>query len=116
LNVIVNLIVLPLVAAFDGTSPATTPQSSAVPMHDLAWTIRYSPGMRAHPLPQETGGWYFDFPTASGSVHYVTAAVNMVVSKSVSADIEVRTTGAPRSKQYLCQSSACTTFVATERR
>jgi hypothetical protein len=107
LNVIVNLIVLLLVAAFDGTSPATTPQSSAVPMHDLAWTIRYSPGMRAHPLPQETGGWYFDFPTASGSVHYVTAAVNMVVSKSVSADIEVRTTGAPTFEYALEANNTC---------
>jgi hypothetical protein len=64
-------------------------------MHGLAWTIRYSPGMRTHPLLQETGGWYFDFPFAPGSVHVVTAAVNMVASKGVSARIEVSTTGTP---------------------
>jgi len=102
-KVTLPILALVLVAAFNAASPPTTPRSIVVPMHHLAWTIRYSPGMRTHPLPlpQETGGWYFDFPFAPGSVHYVTAAVNMVASKGVSARIDVSTTGTATFKYVL---------------
>jgi hypothetical protein len=96
-----------LLAGLDSGPPATAPRSSVVPMQNLAWTIRYSPGMRAHPLPQERGGWYFDFPSAPGSVHYVTAAVNMIASKSVSASIEVTTTGTPFFEYALEANNTC---------
>jgi hypothetical protein len=72
-----------------------------------AWTILYSPGMPAHPSPRETGGWYFDFPSAPGSVHYVTAAVNMIASKSVSAIIEVTTAGPPIFEYALQANNTC---------
>ena len=94
-KVMLPILGLLLVAAFAGGSPATTPELSVVPLDESKWTIRYSPGMRPHPSPRETGGWYFDFPSAPGSVHYVTAAVSMIASKSVSASIEVTTTGTP---------------------
>jgi len=35
--------------------------------------------MPPHPTSQTGGGWYFDFPTAPGSVHYVLAAVNIAL-------------------------------------
>jgi hypothetical protein len=40
-------------------------------------------------------GWYFDFPTALGSVHYVVAGVNIAASSSVDASISVTTTTRP---------------------
>ena|SRR5271165_4923584 len=48
-----------------------------------------------HPTLQTDGGWYFDFPNAPNSVHYVLAAVNMAASSSVDASILVATTGTP---------------------
>ena len=78
-------------------------------MDAQAWTIRYSPGMPAHPPPRETGGWYFDFPSAPGSVHYVTAAVNMIASRSVSASIEITTTGTPTFEYALEANNTCVT-------
>jgi hypothetical protein len=76
-------------------------------MDAQAWAIRYSPGMPAHPLPRETGGWYFDFPSAPGSVHYVTAAVNMIASKSISARIEISATGTPSFEYALEANNTC---------
>src|SRR5690242_9033973 len=78
-----------------GTQPAATAQSTIIPMNAQAWTIRYSPGMPPHPTPQPGGGWYFDFPSAPDSVHYVLAGVNMGASSSVNASILITTTGAP---------------------
>jgi hypothetical protein len=48
-------------------------------MEPEAWAILYSSGMPPHPTSQTGGGWYFDFPTAPGSVHYVLAAVNIAL-------------------------------------
>ena len=102
-----SLGLLLLVASNDRVSPAPTPRSTVVPMDAQAWAILYSPRMPAHPSPQETGGWYFDFPSAPGSVHYVTAAVNMIASKSVSASIEVATTGTPTFEYALEVNNTC---------
>jgi hypothetical protein len=74
---------------------ACNDESSAVPMNAQAWSITYSPGMPPHPTPQASGGWYFDFPTNSNSVHYVLAAVNMAATDSVDARILVSTSGTP---------------------
>ena len=76
-------------------------------MDAQAWSIRYSPGMPAHPSPRETGGWYFDIPSAPGSVHYVTAAVDMIATKSVSASIEITTTGTPTFEYALEVNNTC---------
>jgi len=75
-----------------GSSPASTLPSTEVPMNAEAWSIRYSPGMPSHPAPQTGGGWYFDFPIAPNSVHYVVAAVSLAASVSVDASILVTTT------------------------
>jgi hypothetical protein len=48
-----------------------------------AWSIMYSLGMPPHPTPQAGGGWYFDFPTAPNSVHYIVAAMSLAASVSV---------------------------------
>ena len=53
------------------------------------------------------GGWFFDFPSAPGSVHYVTAAGNMTATKSVSASIEVNATGAPTFEYALDANNTC---------
>jgi hypothetical protein len=71
-----------------------------------SWAIQYSPGMPAHPLT-EGGGWYFEFPDASGSVHYVTTAVNILATKAVSASIAVATTGAPTFNYKLSADNVC---------
>ncbi len=76
-------------------------------MDAQAWAILYSPGMPAHPSPREMGGWFFDFPSAPGSVHYVTAAGNMTAAKSVSASIEVTTTGTPTFEYKLEANNTC---------
>jgi hypothetical protein len=74
------------------SSPASTLPSTEVPMNAQAWSIMYSPGMPPHPTLQTGGGWYFDFPTAPSSVHYVLAAVSLAASVSVDASILVTTT------------------------
>jgi hypothetical protein len=89
---------------------ASAQSSSAprnVPMDAQAWSIRYSLGMPAHPAPRDKGGWYFDFPSAPGSVHYVTAAVDMTASESVTANIEVTTTGTPTFDYSLDPNNTC---------
>ena len=91
----------------DSASPAPTARASIVPMDAQAWAILYSPGMPAHPSPREMGGWFFDFPSAPGSVHYVTAAGNMTAAKSVSANIEVTTTGTPTFEYALDANNTC---------
>jgi hypothetical protein len=75
--------------------PAATRPLNVVPMNAQAWSILYSPGMPPHPAPQMGSGWYFDFPAAPGSVHYVLAEVNMAASLSVDASILVTTTETP---------------------
>src|SRR5271167_4457630 len=45
----------------NGSSPATKPPWTVVPMNAQAWSILYSPRMPPHPTPQTGGGWYFDF-------------------------------------------------------
>ncbi len=85
-----------LAACNDSESSLASRQSSTgVPMNAEAWSILYSPGMPPHPTPQTGGGWYFDFPTAPGSVHYVLAGVNIAASSSVDASISVTTTATP---------------------
>ena len=79
----------------NGSSLAPTPPSTGVPMNAQAWSILYSPGMPPHPTPQTGGGWYFDFPIAPNSVHYVLAAVSIAASSSVGASILVTTTETP---------------------
>ena len=79
----------------NGPSPAPTQLPTDVPLEAQAWSIFYSPGMPPHPTPRTGGGWYFDFPTAPGSVHYVLAAVHMAASNSVDASISVITTDTP---------------------
>src|SRR5262249_32024655 len=69
--------------------------STVVPMNVQAWAILHSPGMPPHPTPQTGGGWYFDFPAAPNSVHYVLAAASMDASNDVVANISVTTTGTP---------------------
>jgi hypothetical protein len=73
-----------------------TPQS--VSMQAAAWNILYSRSMPAHPQAIN-GGWYFDFPSCSGSnacsVHYVTMPVNLSASATVRAVFRIATTGAP---------------------
>jgi hypothetical protein len=96
-----------LAACNDSGSPAPRPRSTVVSMDAQAWAILYSPGMPAHPSPRETGGWYFDFPSAPGSVHYVTATVNMTASKSVSASIEITTAGTPTFEYALDANNTC---------
>jgi hypothetical protein len=64
-------------------------------MNAQAWSILYSPRMPPHPTPQTGGGWYFDFPTAPNSVHYVLAAVSIAASSSVDASILITTTETP---------------------
>jgi hypothetical protein len=73
----------------------SSPGSTVVSMTAQAWSILYSPGMPPHPTPQTGGGWYFDFPTAPNSIHYLLTAVNMAASDSVDADILVTTSGTP---------------------
>ena len=53
---------------------------------------RGCPRIRRH---EKWAAGNFDFPSAPGSVHYVTAAGNMAAAKSVSASFEVTTTGTP---------------------
>ena len=107
-KVILPILGLPLlVACNESESPASAQRSSIVPMDAHAWVILYSPGMPAHPSPQETGGWFFDFPSAPGSVHYVTAAVDMTASKSVSARIAVTTSGTPTFEYALDANNTC---------
>jgi hypothetical protein len=96
-----------LAACNDSGSPAPKSRSTVVPMDAHAWEILYSPGMPAHPSARASGGWYFDFPSAPGSVHYVTAAVNMIASKSISASIEVTTTGTPKFEYALEANNTC---------
>ena len=84
-----------LLTACNDAGLSATPGSTVVPMDARAWSILYSPGMPSHPTAQTAGGWYFDFPTAPNSVHYVLATVNMSASTSVDASISVSTTGAP---------------------
>ena len=66
-----------------------------VPMDAQMWSILYSPGMPPHPTQQTGGGWYFDFPTAPNSVHYVLAAVNIAASSSVESSLLVTATETP---------------------
>src|SRR5271166_3075774 len=61
-----------------------------------------------HPTLQTDGGWYFDFPNAPNSVHYVLAAVNMAASSSVDASILVATTGTPVFVYNLQPDNSCT--------
>ena len=72
-----------------------TASLSVVSMNSQSWSILYSPGMPPHPTPQQGGGWFFDLPTGSNSVHYVLTTVNMAGTKSVDASISVTTSGAP---------------------
>jgi len=94
---VLSILGLLLLAACNdaGSSSAPTPRSTVVPMNAQAWSILYSPGMPPHPTPQTGGGWYFDFPTALNSVHYVLAAVNIAASNYVDASILVTTTETP---------------------
>jgi hypothetical protein len=96
-----------LAASSDSGFPVPTPRSTVVRMDAQAWAMLYSPGMLAHPSPRETGGWYFDFPSAPGSVHYVTTAVNLIASKRVSASVEVTTTGTPTFEYALDVNNTC---------
>lgn len=91
----------------NGSSPAPAQRSTVVPLNAEAWSILYSPGMPPHPTPQTGGGWYFDFPTAPNSVHYVLAAVNMAASNYVDATILVTTTGTPAFVYNLESDNAC---------
>ena len=90
-----------------GSSPAAAPPSNVVPMNAQAWSIVYSPGMPPHPTPKTGGGWYFDFPTAPNSVHYVLAAVNMAGSSYVDATITLTTTGTPAFVYTLQPDNTC---------
>jgi hypothetical protein len=96
-KVALSIMGLLLIAASNdnGSSPAPTLRSTAVPMDAQAWSILYSPGMPPHPTPRIGGGWHFDFPTDPNSVHYVLAAVNMAASSYVDASILVTTTETP---------------------
>jgi hypothetical protein len=76
-------------------------------MDAQVWSILYSPGMPPHPTAQASGGWYFDFPTAPGSVHYVLAAVHMAPSNSVDASISVITTDMPEFVYNLQPDNTC---------
>jgi hypothetical protein len=97
-----------LLVANNGSSPSSAAaQQTTVSMHSSAWAIRYSPGMPVYPSPRENGGWYFDFPSAPGSVHYVTAAVDMAAVKSVTATIEVTATGNPTFEYALQSNNTC---------
>lgn len=95
-------------ANYDSSGSSAVAQQTTVPMNASAWTIRYSPGMPVHPLPRDSGGWYFDFPSAPGSVHYVTAAVDMAAVKSVTATIEVITAENPTFEYALQSNNTCT--------
>jgi hypothetical protein len=86
-------IILALTACIGGALSLASAQS-AVPMSAQDWLILFSPGMPHHPTPQ-AGGWYFDFPSAPGSVHYVLVPVDMAATTSVSARVTVTTTGKP---------------------
>ena len=44
---------------------------ATVPQQASMWDIQYSLGMPAHPSSANKGAWYFEFPSAPGSVHYV---------------------------------------------
>jgi hypothetical protein len=82
-------------------------RSAIVPMNAQAWSILYSPGMPLHPTPLRGGGWFFNFPTGSNSVHYILAAVNVVASSYVNADISVTTTGTPTFPYGLQPDNTC---------
>ena len=113
-SLILGLLVFNLVGLGVYPSPSflraelATPQS--VSMEAAAWNILYSPSMPAHPKPIN-GGWYFDFPSCSGtnacSVHYVTVPVNLSASASVRAVFQIATTGAPIFNYKLQADNTC---------
>src|SRR5437588_1233202 len=88
-----SLALLLLIASDDKRAVFAESQSNSLPLDSQAWSIIYSPGMPPHPIPQASGGWYFDFPNAPGSVNYVLSEVNMTASSSVDASIMVTTIG-----------------------
>jgi hypothetical protein len=108
-KVVLSILGLLLLAAFNDneSSLAPTPRSTVVPMNAQAWSILYSPGMPPHPTPRTDGGWYFEFPTDSNSVHYVLAAVNMAASSYVEASILVTTSGTPEFVYNLQPNNTC---------
>jgi len=75
MTLVLSILGLLLIAARSGSSPLRAQTSTVVPMNVQTRAILHSPGMPPHPTPQTGGGWYFDFPTAPNSVHYVVAAV-----------------------------------------
>jgi hypothetical protein len=90
-----SLALLLLIASNDKRAVFAESRSNAIPLDSQAWSILYSPGMPPHPMPQAGGSWYFDFPTAPGSVNYVLSEVNMTASSTVDASIMVTTIGTP---------------------
>jgi hypothetical protein len=109
MKVVLPILGLLLLAASDdnGSSRVSAPRSATVPMNAQAWSILYSPGMPPHPTPRRGGGWYFDFPTAPNSVHYVVAAVNMAASEYADASILVITTETPAFVYNLQPDNTC---------
>ncbi len=112
------LTIILAIGVCNGSSQASA-QSTVVPISAQAWLILYSPGMPDHPTAQGDG-WYFDFPSAPGSVHYVLAPVNMAATKSVSASITVTTAGKPIFEYNIdpsntCNASANARFMLQER-
>jgi hypothetical protein len=102
-GLILGLLIFDLFALDAPSSPhlsraALTIASQSVSMEAAAWNILYSRSMPAHPHAVD-GGWYFDFPSCSGtntcSVHYITVPVNLSASTSVRAVFQIATSGAP---------------------
>jgi hypothetical protein len=87
-------------------SALASERPTIIPASTKAWLILYSPGMPDHPIAARDG-WYFDFPKAPGSVHYVLLHVDMAASTSISARITVETKGDPVFDYKLEKSNTC---------
>jgi hypothetical protein len=106
----VGLLIFDLVGFKVYASPPLLATPQSVSMDAAAWNILYSPSMPAHPGAGERG-WYFDFPSCSGtnacSVHYVTVPANLSASTSVRAVFQIATTGAPAFYYKLQPDNTC---------
>jgi hypothetical protein len=72
-----------------GTAAQPASFAAPDPMNPAVWTIgpiiegnNHSKGMPLQPTARRGGGWYFDFPRAPGSVHYVTFRHGSLAGKS----------------------------------
>lgn len=69
---------------------------AAVPQQPNIWDIQYSSNMPVHPYAATNGAWYFGFPNAPGSVHYVDVPYTQTTPhQSITMKFKILTTGVP---------------------